>query len=95
MKPGLGNIAQETTWNVGLAVQPIPKTLIVADLVNLTNAYDEGVDFRCGVEFCPIRALALRAGYSGDSLTTGVGLFGIDFAFSSETPISISRTIRF
>lgn len=94
-KPGLGNISQDTSWNVGIAVEPMAKMLFVADLVNLTNAYDEGVDLRCGLEFRPIRMLALRAGYSGDALTTGIGIFGMDFAFSSNTPLSISRTIRF
>ncbi|MEN6520706.1 MAG: hypothetical protein ABFD46_06080 [Armatimonadota bacterium] len=95
LKPSLGDIDQETIWNVGVSMQPTSKMVVVADIVNLTDAYDEGTDLRMGVEFRPVRWLGLRAGYTGHVLTTGVGVFGYDFAFASETPLSISRTIRF
>lgn len=95
LKPSLGDIDQETIWSVGMSMQPTSKTVIVADLVNLTDAYDEGVDLRFGVEYKPIKWLELRAGYTGHNLTTGVGIFGYDFAFAADTPLSISRTIRF
>jgi hypothetical protein len=95
LKPSLGNIAQETIWSVGMAVKPNRKTLVVADIVNLTDAYDEGKELRLGIEVKPIRALAFRAGYSGDGFTTGIGVFGIDVAFASDMPLSISRTVRF
>lgn len=95
LKPSLGDIAQESLWSVGMAIKPSRKVLVVADLVNITKAYDEGMKFRVGLEVKPVRALALRAGYSGESLTTGISILGIDFAFASRMPLSISRTIRF
>lgn len=95
LKPNLGSIEQDTMYSIGLALRPSPKTLIVADLVNLTDAYDEGTKLRLGVEVKPIKHLALRAGYSGNSLTTGIGVFGLDFAFASDAPLTVARTIRF
>jgi hypothetical protein len=95
IKPGLGSIEQDRIWSVGVAAKPHSKVMLVADLVNITKAYDEGMKLRAGIEFKPIRLLALRAGYSGEAFTTGFGLFGFDFAFASRTPLSISRTIRF
>ncbi|MEN6371762.1 MAG: hypothetical protein ABFD64_07085 [Armatimonadota bacterium] len=95
LKPSLGDINQETIWSAGMSMQPNSKTVVVADIVNMTDAYDEGTDLRMGIEFKPAKWLGLRAGYTGHVLTTGVGVFGYDFAFASETPLSISRTIRF
>jgi hypothetical protein len=95
LKPSLGSIRQDSIWNMGMAVRPNSKTLVVADLVNINQAYDEKVKLRLGVEVTPIRAIALRAGYSGDAFTSGFGVFGMDFAFSSKSPLSLSRTIRF
>lgn len=95
IKPKLGDIVQDTMLSVGMAMRPNSKTLVVADIVNLTDAYDEGMKLRTGVEFRPIRKLALRVGYSGDSFTSGIGIFGLDFAFSSEAPLTVARTIRF
>lgn len=95
LKPSLGDIRQESIWSVGMSMQPNPKMVVVADLVNLTGAYDEDVELRFGVEYSPIKWLELRAGYTGHALTTGVGIFGYDFAFAKDTPLSISRTIRF
>ncbi|HOM71535.1 MAG TPA: conjugal transfer protein TraF [Armatimonadota bacterium] len=95
LKPDLGEIEQDTIWSVGIAMQPNSRTLLVADLVNLTQAYGDDRDLRLGVEFKPHKKIALRAGYSGEALTTGIGLFGFDFAFSNDTPLSVARTIRF
>lgn len=95
LKPGLGKVHQDTIWSMGVAAKPNSKTLIVADIVNLTGAYDENTALRMGVEFKPISAIALRAGYSENGFTTGFGLFGLDVAFASKSPLSISRTIRF
>lgn len=95
LKPSLGSIRQESIWSVGMSVQPNSKTVVVADIVNLTGAYDEDIDLRLGVEYRPIRWLKLRAGYTGHALTTGIGILGYDFAFAKHTPLSISRTIRF
>ena len=95
LKPSLGDIVQESVWSVGIAAKPNPRVTLVADLVNITRAYDESMKLRAGIEFKPIKAIALRAGYSGECFTTGIGIFGIDFAFATRTPLSISRTIRF
>lgn len=95
LEPSLGAIEQDRIISLGMAVRPSPKTVVVADIVNLNNGYGEGAKLRFGLEFAPIKYLALRAGYSGESFTTGFGLFGLDFAFASKTPMSIARTIRF
>lgn len=95
LKPNLGNIRQGTIWSMGVSAQPNSKMLFVADLVNLTGAYDESTQLRFGAEFRPIRALAFRAGYSGDAVTTGIGIFGLDLVYSPKMPVSISRTLRF
>ena len=95
LKPSLGAIKQDTIWSLGMAVRPNPKVVLAADIVNLTKAYDESADLRLGLEVRPLRFLALRAGYTGDSFTAGLGLFGIDVAFASEAPLAVSRTIRF
>jgi hypothetical protein len=95
LKPSLGPIEQDMILSVGMSVKPHPKVLIAADVVNLTNGYDEGTKLRIGVEVAPVSVLAVRAGYSGDAFTYGFGFFGFDFAFSSDIPLSIARTIRF
>ncbi|MEN6355854.1 MAG: hypothetical protein ABFD83_02080 [Armatimonadota bacterium] len=81
--------------SVGIAAQPNRRWKFAADLVNVNKAYDEGTKLRMGTELSVTGSLALRAGYSGDSFTYGVGIFGLNFAFSDDAPNLISRVLRF
>jgi hypothetical protein len=81
--------------SVGIAAQPNKRWKFAADLVNINKAYDEDTKLRMGAELNLIGSLALRAGYTGDSFTYGVGIFGLNFAFSDDAPNLISRVLRF
>jgi hypothetical protein len=95
IKPSLGSIEQGTIISIGAVTKPTSKLMVAADLVNLTNAYNEGVKLRIGVELAPTKYYALRIGHSGESFTFGARLFGVDVAFSNRMPLGINRTIRF
>jgi hypothetical protein len=94
LKPSIP-VVQQSIVSLGMATKPVSNVLIAADLVNLTRSYNQGVKLRFGAEVQFTKRLALRAGYSGDAFTYGIGLFGYNFAFSSETPLTIAQTIRF
>lgn len=81
--------------SVGIAAQPNRRWKFAADLVNINKAYDEGTKLRMGAELNVTGSLALRAGYSGDSFTYGIGILGMNFAFSNDAPNLISRVLRF
>ncbi len=81
--------------SAGIATQPNDRWKFAADLVNINHAYDEDTKLRVGAELSVNKSLALRAGYSGDSFTYGVGIFGLNVAFSNDAPNMISRVLRF
>jgi hypothetical protein len=91
----LAGIETPRMISAGIAAQPSKRWSFAADLVNINKAYNEGTQLRMGAELNLTNKLALRAGYSGNSLTYGVGLFGLNFAFSSDAPNMISRALRF
>ncbi len=95
IKPSLSGIEQERIISAGFAMKPSDKVLFAADIINITKAYSESPKLRMGIEFKPISKIALRAGYTGDDITYGFGLFGVNVAFSSQTPMSIANTLRF
>jgi hypothetical protein len=81
--------------SIGVASQPNDRWKFAADLVNINKAYDESTKLRMGAEFSVAKNLALRAGYSGDAFTYGVGFMGLNVAFSDDAPNMISRVLRF
>jgi len=95
IKPSLSGIQQERIVSAGFSAKPTDKVLIAADFVNINKAYNESPKLRMGIEFRPINKIALRAGYTGNDITYGFGLFGVNLAFSSQTPMSIANTLRF
>lgn len=91
----LGGIETPRMVSLGMASQPRAKLRYAVDLVNINRAYDENMKLRMGAEWIIGRNLMLRAGNSGDSWTYGVGILGMNFAFSNEAPNMISRVLRF
>lgn len=95
LKPALSGIRQDRMVSLGFATKPSEKVVVAADVANIFRGYDESAELRMGVEFQAAKRVALRAGYSGKNFTYGFGLFGLNFAFSSRTPMTIAQTLRF
>ena len=95
VEPKLTGVRTPSMLSVGTAMQLTKKVLIAADLVNINQAYDEKTRLRMGAEYILNKKMAVRAGYTGTNLTYGVGFFGINVAFATESPAMISRTLRF
>lgn len=91
----LSGVAQERLLSVGVSTRPISRVLVAADVVNIWKAFDEPTRLRVGAELQVAKRLALRAGYSGDAFTYGIGAFGYNFAFSEKAPFTISQTLAF
>ncbi len=92
---GLAGIETPRMLSIGMASQPRAKLRYAVDLVNINGAYDENMKLRMGAEWIITNSLVLRAGNSGDSWTYGVGILGLNFAFSDNAPNMISRVLRF
>lgn len=92
---GVTNSQEDPMISFGVAAKPINGFLFVADLVNLTGANGESVKLRSGAEYHIGNFLALRAGYSGDRVTYGFNAFGIDLAFSEDSPNILSKAFKF
>lgn len=92
---GLDGIETPRMLSIGMASQPRARLRYAVDLVNINGAYDENMKLRMGAEWIITNNLVLRAGNSGDSWTYGVGILGLNFAFSNNAPNMISRVLRF
>ena len=95
VEPKLTGVSTPAMFSVGSAFYPNRKTVIVADVVNINQAYDEKTRLRLGAEWSLTRKFALRAGYSGTRFTGGVDFLGMNIAFASEAPAMITRTLRY
>jgi len=95
IEPNLKGIDAAAMWSVGAACRISPKILVASDIVNFNKANSMGASWRTGVEWQVMKSAALRCGYSGKSFTWGFSALGMDFAFSSEAPNMISRTLAF
>ena len=92
---GLTGIETPRMLSVGVASQPRAKFRYAVNLVNINGAYNENMKLRMGTEWIITNNLVLRAGNSGDSWTYGIGILGMNFAFSNNAPNMISRVLRF
>lgn len=95
LAPTLGTIDLDTVINLGIAGQPTNKFVWAVDLANLTGAYNTGAKYRMGAEYKLGNSFAVRGGYASSSWTFGVGVLGVDFAFSNRVPFTIGRTMVF
>jgi len=94
-KPNLNRVNIERMVSAGAALRVSDKLLLAADLVNINRAYDENAQLRIGAELTPVKRLALRAGYGDGNLTFGVGLMGMNIAFSQDSPLIVGRAWSF
>ena len=94
VQPCLKGIPAPAAWSVGAATT-VKKLTIAADLIDLSSATGDGMRLRTGVEWAAANKLALRTGYSGKSFTWGVGIIGLNFAFTNDAPNMISKTLTF
>lgn len=84
----------KTTITLGGAYQK-GGSLVALDLVDVTGAVDRP-DLRLGAERRFGNKVAVRAGYStSGGLTYGFGVLGVGFAFGSNVPLEVSRTLSF
>ncbi|HZG00807.1 MAG TPA: hypothetical protein VEY71_07385 [Chitinophagales bacterium] len=83
--------ANELSW--GLMFQPSRNVILVAEAVN--RNYNK-FGFKAGVEYLPVKALALRAGANENEFTFGLGLrwkqFHLDLGSSYHRYLGISPT---
>lgn len=95
IKPNLSGVETPVMLSVGAAAQIRPGIVVAADLVNISQAYNEKTRLRMGAEWQIAKNLAVRAGHSGTDFTCGFRAFGVDFAFSGDSPQMISKTLRY
>ncbi|MFD2786963.1 hypothetical protein [Hymenobacter rubripertinctus] len=85
-----------TVLRAGLAWRPAEKVLL---LVETEKDVEQDADFKAGLEYRPLPALALRAGLStlSSQLTGGVGLrtgaFRIDYAAAWHETLGLSQQV--
>lgn len=94
VEPKLKGIEAPAVWSVGAATK-INKITVAMDMVNITKAGPIRSGIRTGFEWQPVRKLAVRAGYSGNAFTWGVGLIGLNFAFTNNAPTMLSKALAF
>ncbi len=92
---GLGLNQADTMVSVGVAAHPISGLTLAADLINLTQANDADRDLRVGAEWAFGRLFAVRAGYAGQGISWGVGVFGLNLAFAPKTARLLTDILRF
>jgi hypothetical protein len=98
IKPNLRGVANsqgQPMLSVGVATKPVPGFVFAADLVNVTGSNGEDARLRAGAEYRAGRWITLRLGHSGDKITYGANILGIDLAFSEKSPSILSNAIKF
>ena len=93
--PELNGVDTPTMVSVGTAYQMNSRFVAAADLVNINRAYNANPRLRFGAEWRMTKSIALRGGFTGDNFTCGIGAFGMDFSFSSDSPAMLSQSLRF
>lgn len=95
LQPNLSGIDTPTVLSIGAAASIKPGITVAADIVDLTNAFDDDLRLRMGVEWQILKNLVVRAGHTGNGFTYGLRAFGVDFAVSDKYPQMISKTLRY
>ncbi len=91
-----GMLKQEvapTTLGVGIAMEDNHLTL-AADLLDVTQQLG-GLQLRLGAELRSDRSIALRAGYTQDGISYGVGIGGFNIAFTENDRLAFGQTVKF
>jgi|GEM_PF-1136844 len=98
IKPSLRGVANsqgDTMLSVGVATKPFTGFVFAADLINVTRSNGEDSRLRAGAEYRAGKWITLRVGHSGDKITYGANILGIDLAFSERSPSILSNAIKF
>lgn len=95
VKPNLNQVSMDRMVSAGASVRMSNKLLVAADLVNITESYNKGMQVRLGAELRPVRWFSVRAGYGGNNITYGVGVLGFDLALAKQNPLVIGRIWKF
>ncbi|MEI7832649.1 MAG: conjugal transfer protein TraF, partial [bacterium] len=82
-----------TTVSVGVALEDDHLTL-AADLLDVTKQLG-GSQLRLGAELRPMHSLALRAGYTLDGLSYGLGIGGFNIAITENDRLAFGQTVKF
>lgn len=82
-----------TTINVGAAVENRDVTL-AADLLDVTEQYGSS-QLRLGAELRPMHSIAIRAGYTEDGVSYGLGLGGFNIAVTGSDTLAFGQTVKF
>lgn len=92
---GIANSQENPIVSMGIAAKPIEGFVFAADLINVTASNGEEARLRAGAEYRAGRWITLRVGHSGDRLTYGANILGIDLAFSERSPSILAKAIKF